>query len=198
MKEYNTREYWPARLKKEGPLYVASRQSKDKQWLAFNNALIKAMEGTNPGTILDFGCGVGRFVETALTHATHYVGADINKEALEYAPNFVSASFVDLSEDRIPLENETFDSAMCVTVLQHIVDTDQFNTWSSEISRVVKPGGYFYIIDDASQRRKMGSHMKIRGPQIISEALGAEIDEDFGTISAEKNNSHYLFRSRKA
>ncbi len=44
---------------------------------------------------------------------------------------------------------------------------------------------------------KMGIHMNVRGPRVISEALGAVIDEDFGIISAERPNSHYCFRARK-
>jgi len=43
----------------------------------------------------------------------------------------------------------------------------------------------------------MGLHMRVRGPKVISEALGAEIDEDFGIINAEHKSSHFLFRARK-
>jgi ubiquinone/menaquinone biosynthesis C-methylase UbiE len=200
MKEYNPREYWPARLKKEGALYVSTRNSKkvnDHQWGVFVQSLLVAMQDTEPGSILDFGCGVGRFVETALTRATQYTGVDINEAAFQHAPQVAKASFVGLPEDKIPFENDTFDSAMSLTVLQHIVDPDQFSLWTSEINRVVKTGGYFYIIDDADQRAKMGMHMMVRGPKVISEALGAELEKDFGTLSAERPNSHYLFRARK-
>jgi ubiquinone/menaquinone biosynthesis C-methylase UbiE len=200
MSKYNPRQYWSDRLGKEGALYVSTRNSKtvnDHQWEVFRDALGQVMVGTSPGRIIDFGCGVGRFAETALEFADSYVGVDINSGAFAHAPGLKNAEFVGLPEDRIPFEDNSFDSAMSLTVLQHIVDPEHYATWSSEIARVVKPGGLIYIIDDADQRTKMAPHMKIRGPQTISESLGAVIEEDFGIISAERKNSHYLFRARK-
>jgi ubiquinone/menaquinone biosynthesis C-methylase UbiE len=199
---YDPRAYWPARLKKEGALYVSTRNSKtvnDAQWKVFRDCLRQAMEGTSPGRILDFGCGVGRFAETAMEFASSYVGVDINYGAFEHAPTLPNVEFVGLPEDRIPFEDNTFDSAMSLTVLQHIVDPQHYATWSSEIARVVKPGGLIYIIDDADQSEKIktSKHMKIRGPQVISESMGSVIEEDFGIISAERKNSHYLFRARR-
>lgn len=203
MSEYNPREYWPNRLKAEGALYVSTRNSKkvnDAQWEVFRDCLRRAMVGTNPGRIIDFGCGVGRFAETAMEFASSYVGVDINSGAFEHAPALPNVEFTGLPEDRIPFEDNSFDSAMSITVLQHIVDPEHYAIWSSEIARVVKPGGLIYIIDDADQGKKIkkAKHMKIRGPQVISESLGSVVEEDFGIISAERPDSHYLFRSRKS
>lgn len=197
---YNPREYWPSRLKKEGALYVSTRNSKkvnDHQWEVFRDSLREVMAGTNPGRIIDFGCGVGRFAETALEFADSYVGVDINSGAFEHAPEIPNVEFVGLPEDRIPFADNSFDSAMSLTVLQHIVDPAHYDTWSRELARVVRPGGLIYIIDDADQSPKMSPHMKIRGPQVISESLDSVVEKDFGIISAERRNSHYVFRARK-
>ena len=197
LKKYIPREYWSDRLKKEGARYVGSRWGVGKQVIVFRQSLLQLMQGTEPGHILDFGCGVGRFAETALTLADSYTGVDINEGAFEYTPDLPLANFVGLPGEEIPFEDGHFDSAMSFTVLQHIVAPEEFKNWTSEISRVVKPEGYFYIIDDATKKKKMGLHMRVRGPQVISEALGAEIDEDFGAISAEHQSSHFMFRARK-
>lgn len=194
---YDPREYWPDRMQKEGALYVSPRNNKGRQWKVFKDAILLSMFGTYPGHILDFGCGVGRFAESVLEEADRYTGVDINPGAFEYAPNLDTADFVGLPEDKIPFEDGTFDSAMSLTVLQHIVDSEQFALWTSEISRVVKPSGYFYIIDDANQKTKMAVHMRVRGPEKIAEALGATVDFDLGRISAERPNSHYCFRAQK-
>lgn len=194
---YDPREYWPDRMQKEGALYVSPRNNKGRQWKVFKDAILLSMFGTSPGHILDFGCGVGRFAESVLEEADRYTGVDINPGAFEYAPNLDTADFVGLPEDKIPFEDGTFDSAMSLTVLQHIVDSEQFALWTSEISRVVKPSGYFYIIDDANQKTKMAVHMRVRGPEKIAEALGATVDFDLGRISAERPNSHYCFRAQK-
>ncbi len=202
---YNHRQYWSDHLKKQGALYVSSGNSKkvnNVQQTVFSSALLQAIGDTDPGNILDFGCGVGRFAETALTKASSYTGVDIAAGAFEHAPEVPGAEFVGLPEDTIPFTDGHFDSAMSLTVLQHIVDPKQFSNWAGELDRVVKSGGYFYIIDDAKPRGEGEAlpamfHMSIRGPQVISEALGAVVDEDFGIITAERKNSHYLFRARK-
>ena len=200
---YNPREYWSSRLQKEGALYVSTRNSKkmnDHPWEDFRDTLRRVIAGTSQGRIIDFGCGVGRFAETAMEFADSYVGVDINSGAFAHAPELPNVEFVGLPEDRIPFEDNSFDSVLSLTVLQHIVDPQHFATWTSELARVVKPGGLVYIIDDADQGAKIkkAKHMKIRGPQVISAALGSVIEEDFGVISAERPDSHYLFRSRKS
>lgn len=199
MKHYNPRQYWPNRLKREGALYVSTRNSKlinDKQWKVFREALLHICPA-DVGRVLDFGCGVGRFAETMLSVAASYVGADINEEVSAFFPDLENATFVPLPEDKLPFEDGEFDSAIAVTVLQHIVDLEQYRMWSSELSRVVRPGGAFLIIDDADQKTKMSAHMKVRGPLAISASLGATLDYDAGVLSAERPRSHYCFRAIK-
>lgn len=196
---YNPREYWPARLKREGALYVSTKRSKkvnDHQWEVFRDSLFRVAPG-RLGRVLDFGCGVGRFAEPMMTIADSYVGVDINEGAFEFAPKRVDVAYAALPGDTIPFGDEEFDTAIAVTVLQHIVDESEFGNWTAEISRVVKPGGNFLIIDDADQRARMAAHMRVRGPEKIAEALGGSVAFDMGTISAERPNSHYCFCVRK-
>ncbi|KKN88908.1 hypothetical protein LCGC14_0245150 [marine sediment metagenome] len=209
MAEYN-RQWWADRLENQGALYVSTRNSttvKDQQWEVFKDAIL----GICPpsiGRVLDFGCGVGRFAEALMERADSYVGADINEGAFKFAPELEGTSYVALPDDRIPFDDGEFDSVVAITVIQHIVEPEQFKIWSSELSRVVKPGGMFLIIDDAHPKyrgwafdvdppRKRCSHMNVRSPEIIAESLGAEVEYDAGIISAERKNSHYCFRARK-
>jgi len=196
---YDPRQYWPARLKKEGKLYVSTKNKVSiyqEQGEVFWNALDGVFPPGNIESILDFGCGVGRFAERVAPRVGQYVGVDINEEAFQYAPEIENAEFVGLPDDKIPFPDGEFNGAMSVTVLQHIVDPFQFETWAFELSRVVRPRGFFLIIDDANPKKKMGMHMKVRGPEIIAEALGARIDYQ-RIIDAERPKSHYCFRARK-
>jgi SAM-dependent methyltransferase len=186
-------------MKKEGKLYVSTKNRASvyqAQGEAFWDALNGIFPGGNIESILDFGCGVGRFAERVAPLVGRYVGVDINEGAFQYAPEIENAEFVGLPNDKIPFPNEEFTGVMSVTVLQHIVDPVQFETWASELSRVVRPRGFFLIIDDASTKKKMGMHMKVRGPEAIAKALGASLDYH-RLIDAEKPKSHYCFRARK-
>lgn len=194
---YNPREYWANRLKREGSLYVSTKNNSkvnDHQLRVFRDA-IQYIAPADIGDILDFGCGVGRFSDTFEDKFNSYTGVDINEGAFEYAPKRENKSFVHLAEDVIPFGDNSFDGAMAITVLQHIVDEEQFTNWANELHRVVKPGGYFLIIDDAETSKKLASHMKVRGSAAISKALGSYLDLDVGTVSAERLNSHYCFRA---
>lgn len=200
MSEYNPREYWPARLEREGKRYVSTR-NRDSIYEKQGNVFWNALEGIFPSgkieSVLDFGCGVGRFSERIANKVERYVGVDINAGAFQYAPKLANGEFVPLPEDRLPFPDAEFDGALSITVLQHIVDPALFQTWASELGRVVKPGGFFLIIDDADTKVKMSPHMCVRGPETIAEALGSSLEYS-RILDAERPKSHYCFVARKA
>ena len=72
-----------------------------------------------PGSVLDIGCGAGRFVETFKNHA--YVGIDISESAINQAkedyPKQVFAT-QDISQDAV---FGRFDNVFSWTVLEHIL-----------------------------------------------------------------------------
>jgi len=142
---YNPREYWAGRLNQKGKTYVAFHDRKDafdKQFQVFWDA----MGATLPvgGRVLDFGCGVGRFAPPLAEVFDFYNGVELNPGALEHAPELSNASFAYLEEDKLPFDDNFFDAAVSLTVIQHIVDPEQFSLWTAEIGRVVKPGGLYF------------------------------------------------------
>ena len=198
---YNPREYWPKRLQKSGKTYVAfgnKAEAFDKQAQVFWDVMSEHMPAG--GRVLDFGCGVGRFATAISGVADQYDGVDLNAGALDLAPEIENATFTFLDEDRLPFEDATFDGAVSLTVLQHIVDPGSFANWTKELSRVVKPGGYFFVIDDPQFRNdvriKDAVHMCRRTPEILSTSLSARL-EVTGKLSAESKDSHYFFLARR-
>lgn len=150
--------------------------------------------------MLDFGCGVGRFSAALAASAEEYEGVDLNEDALRLAPEIENASFTYLNEDRLPFDDDVFDGAVALTVIQHIVDDESFSLWTRELARVIKPGGFFIGIETPELSLKLAPHgpafhMKWRTAEIISNALGGEVEEQF-MVSAEFTNSHYCFRTR--
>lgn len=92
---------------------------------------------------LDAGCGSGRFL-APLSKDMNVVGVDFSKGLLEkgrhQAPN-AKLCVADL--EHLPFKSQTFDTVLCVRVLQHI--TNQKNA-INELSRVMKKGGILIIL----------------------------------------------------
>ena len=83
------------------------------------------------GWLLDIGCGTG-WMRRCLPGVTEYVGID--SEPLSN-PDF---TFREANAERLPFVAYSFDSALCYSVLQHVIDPA---TVLTEAARILKPGG---------------------------------------------------------
>ena len=75
------------------------------------------------GSLVDYGCGMGQFVEYALRHGWEARGIDPSPEAVEYAqgrgrPVEVLAA----EDDRLRGTSETVDAVALLNVLEHVED----------------------------------------------------------------------------
>ena len=98
--------------------------------------------------ILDVGCGTGNYITA--------VKGDVGKCCgLEFNPGRLAQSLAKHAGDdrvslqagsvlEIPFEDNSFDAVMMTQVLHHLTP-DTHDTALSEISRVLKPGGTFWI-----------------------------------------------------
>jgi len=84
------------------------------------------------GKLLDIGCGSKPY--QSLFHVEEYLGLDIDSE------NSRKRGIADYFYDgnTFPIESESFDSALCNQVLEHVFNPDAF---LSEIHRVLKRDG---------------------------------------------------------
>ncbi len=105
--------------------------------------------------VLDVGCGEGRHAISAYLSAdVHVIGLDLSERDLDTArqrlqefvgdeaPTEKSCTFVHGSGHALPFEDNSFDKVICAEVLEHIPDYQSFLT---EIRRVLKPGGLFAV-----------------------------------------------------
>jgi malonyl-CoA O-methyltransferase len=102
----------------------------------------------NGKTILDVGCGKGRFLKVLnrmFPHAT-LTGLDISEELLNHIPKSIST--VQASMHDMPFPDATFDVVFCIEALEHAVAIRQA---VAEMCRVLKPGGSCIIIDKNAQ-----------------------------------------------
>ena len=87
------------------------------------------------GKILDAGCGEGVLVDKYSQLGWDIVGMD---------KNYASKTVVQGSLTEIPFEPQTFDTVMCLDVLEHLTFQDQIKALS-ELRRVVKNDGTLIV-----------------------------------------------------
>jgi ubiquinone/menaquinone biosynthesis C-methylase UbiE len=169
--------------------------SRDKeQESAFGGAL-RAMISPRecPSVLLDFGCGSGRFTPLLSSLCDRYIGVDISSNGLSFAATPENGVFKHLEEDRIPLDDQSVDMVVAVTVFQHIVSDKDFDLWTKEIVRVLKPGmtGSAVVIDEMPKKGvSRPQHMKPRYPLEIARALHRGIE----LYAALNHTEHWVAR----
>jgi SAM-dependent methyltransferase len=99
--------------------------------------------------ILDFGCGTGRLTDWLRARGAEVLGVDASPEMVEAArTRRPSGRFEVLESGRIPAEDGAFDTVLSVGVLQYFVmEASQLATISSELARVLAPGGQLVAIE---------------------------------------------------
>lgn len=91
-------------------------------------------------TVLDAGCGCGRFLSAVIeAGAERVIGVDISPAAISAAKALVpEAAFIETHLFDIPVRDAMIDFAYSIGVLHHTPDTF---TAFKELARTVKPGG---------------------------------------------------------
>ena len=88
--------------------------------------------------VLELGAGTGRIPQHDLKGCcAELVGADFDRRVLE---NPRLDRGVVLEDDRLPFQDESFDLAFSIAVLEHIERPREF---LGEVARVLRPGGAF-------------------------------------------------------
>jgi len=95
----------------------------------------------NPASrVLDFGAGRGKLEQMNFKGLASFVaGIDVEREVFEN-PYLDQAKLLDLSTNRIPFDDGSFDVVFADNVLEHVPDPDRA---FQEIRRVLRPGGVF-------------------------------------------------------
>jgi len=184
---YEPRTYWTARAIRQGPDYVAyggERSWADAQCVGFGDAIRQALGEKRFGWVLDFGCGSGRLAPVIAEHGRRYFGVDISAAGIAQAclarPDL---EFLWMNEDRIPLDDGKVSLAFAITVFQHIVAPKDWDFWTSELRRVLKPDAPVFVIDaHYTERDDLAPHMCLRRPEEMAEALDRTVQELPSTV----------------
>ena len=100
-----------------------------------------------PGSVLDVGCGTGRLLRRANRYwpEAQLIGVDPASGMIERAKFLTpNATFFTSMAEALPLQDASVDLAL---------STSSFHHWQNqaagirEIARVLRPGGYFILVD---------------------------------------------------
>jgi ubiquinone/menaquinone biosynthesis C-methylase UbiE len=105
---------------------------------------------TQPRKILEVGCGAGGGLNflSRVESQSEFVGIDLAQTALEHAnarfarPGTLSYKYGDA--EKLPFPDGEFDAVINVESAHNY---PSFETFIREVARVLKPGGYFSIVD---------------------------------------------------
>ena len=116
--------------------------------------LFKHIDLKNISNVLEIGCGVGITAAHLYNkYNMNVVGTDVDPKQIMFAKKHQKESkrlkFMELDATILPFENQEFDMVISMFVLHHIGSWDKTLT---EISRVLKPNGYFIFYDLAYSR----------------------------------------------
>ena len=96
-------------------------------------------------TVLEAGCGAGRFTEVLLQKGAMLVSSDLSSAVEVNAENFpVSDKHLIIQADinDMPFADESFDVVICLGVIQHTTDTEKT---IADLYKLVKKGGSLII-----------------------------------------------------
>ena len=112
------------------------------EYLCYELHIAELVEKFHPRSILDVGCGDGRFLGILSNTIPRRVGADLSNKAITYAKAFnpdIDYRCVDISDI-----DENFDIVTCIEVLEHIPE-EQVHPFIKNLFRKCNPGGKLII-----------------------------------------------------
>lgn len=131
------------------------------------------------GPVLDFGCGVGRWVADL---PRPYVGLDLLDEHLEICRNRWSGDGVQFLPSTALRDTDTHsvNAIFSCTVLQHIVEAGARRNVLKEFARILRPDGVALIVEWAEGQRSYDWCQPVAGKELrrylSAQAVGEVIE----------------------
>lgn len=140
-------EYWENRVEREGVEGATIGKKVDTNlwwekmkpvWSKFKNSSL---------SLLEYGCGSGRWFPYFSSIGVEYLGVDITGEMLKFAKKkYPGGDFRHLSEFE---KGSEFDIVVSITVLQHLSDEDARKA-AEFMDNALKRDGYLMLVENTS------------------------------------------------
>ena len=113
----------------------------------------RLLNGVRTGRLLEVGYGSGIFMPTLARHCSVLDGVDVHDKADEVrrvlAEHGIEASLVTGSVTELPYSDGTFDTIVCISVLEFV---DDLETACGELRRVLSPTGRLLVVTPGHSR----------------------------------------------
>jgi len=157
-KNANLTNYWRNRARQHGKRSVLNLAHGEEEFETVTDhqtqllfPLLKSELTGFENTVLDFGCGPGRFTHgLAELIGGSATGVDITPELLALAPKSPLVSYKCIGTDALPFHDSSFDVVWTCLVLGGIPN-GQVEKSISEIQRVLRPGGLFFYVENTAK-----------------------------------------------
>lgn len=139
-------EYWKNRGVKNG--IDLHRKERTKQWEIFK----ELYEVKEIPVALDVGCGAMGGMSLAVSAKKWLLLDPLMDEFKKlYKGDNINKKYINAFNENIPLDKNSIDVVFSTNALDHANDPDKC---LSEIYRVLKPGGYFYLWTSCREKSK--------------------------------------------
>jgi amino acid adenylation domain-containing protein/thioester reductase-like protein len=144
-----------------------------QEWL---NSTVERIAALRPDRVLEIGCGVGLLVQHIAPKCSVYVGTDFSASALrqlrgwlEGRPELAHVELLERSATELQdFQNGCFDTIVLNSVIQYFPDVEYLVTVLKQATRLLAPGGRFFIGDV----RHLGSLSTFHSAVQLSKAAG--------------------------
>jgi SAM-dependent methyltransferase len=156
-----SRLYWQRRVRRHGARAVFNLGYEPEQLDAVTRRqkeilfpLLRQQLRGDEGTLLDLGCGPGRFtVALAELFGGRAIGVDPMRELLDLAPAHAAVEYrVQKSPGRIPLADKSIDVVWVCLVLGVITNETELQSTIAEIKRVLRPNGLLFLVENTAAK----------------------------------------------
>lgn len=102
--------------------------------------------------VLDFGCGIGRFMPLLSKHSDKYFGCDILEAPIREARKIIIdiQRLAVINKHQIPFDNTNFDLIFSCVVLQHVIDQNLLNHYINQFYERLNSHGHVLIVENIS------------------------------------------------
>ncbi len=150
--------------------------SKDDFLMTIDN-ILNACQGKT-GTLLDIGCGTGKYGEALEKHGFIVTGIDKSPSQIQEAQKVINSQLGDVCQ--LPFGDNSFDVCIMIIMIHHLCKDKRIQAFK-EVNRVLKPNGILII--------KTASHEDLEyriSSRFFPEALSID-KKRYPTIQSLKN-----------
>jgi SAM-dependent methyltransferase len=163
-------------------------------WDRLSPHVLDLCKAAGDATVLDFGCGAGRFAGRLHGKGFRVAAVDVSFEMLRLARGLVTLAQIPPGGE-LPFARGAFDVLWACLVLQHIPDS-ALPSVVGELRRVLRPGGVVLLCENthrAKGRQSKSKHVVFRSPEEYIDLFPGLAVVDRFAIEGER---HTVFAGR--